>query len=117
MPFNGMTVALDMQTDRLLASPDTRRLVREQMSEVVGAARALGVERIDESFADKMMRNTLAMPPYSPSMKLDYDNRRPMEIYYLYTRPVEEARRAGFDMPRLAELEAKLRQISELYLL
>lgn len=117
MPFNGMSVALGMQTDRLLASPATMRLVREQMSEVVGAARALGVERIDESFADKMMRNTLAMPPYSPSMKLDHDNRRPMEIYYLYTRPIEEARRAGFDMPRLAELEAKLRQISELYLL
>ena len=56
-----------------------------------------------------MIADTLAMTPYSPSMKLDYDNGRPMEIYYLYTRPIEEARKAGFSMPRLAMLEAELR--------
>lgn len=48
-------------------------------------------------------------------MKLDYDNRRPMEIYYLYTRPIAEARRAGFDMPRLSMLEAELKFIQERY--
>lgn len=113
MPFNGMTVALNTQTDRLLACPATMRLVREQMSEVVGAACALGVSGISEAFADKMIRNTLSMPPYSPSMKLDYDNGRPMETYYLYTRPIEEARRAGFLMPRLEMLEAELRFLEE----
>lgn len=111
MPFNGMTVALRTQTDRLLACLATMRLVREQMMEVIGAAQALGVKNIGEPFADKMIRNTLAMTPYSPSMKLDYDNHRPMEIYYLYTRPIEEARRAGFAMPRLEMLEAELRYL------
>lgn len=109
MPFNGMTVALGTMTDRLLACPDTLRLIRGQMMEVVGAARALGVGGVDEAFAEKMIRNTQAMTPYSPSMKLDYDNRRPMEIYYLYTRPIAEARAAGFAMPRLEMLEAELR--------
>lgn len=109
MPFNGMTVVLGTQTDRLLSCPATARLVREQMLEVTGAARALGVKGVDEAFADKMICNTQVMTPYSPSMKLDYDNGRPMEIYYLYTRPIEEARRAGFDMPRLAMLEAELK--------
>lgn len=113
MPFNGMTVALNTQTDRLLACPETMQLVRAQMMEVIGAAQALGVRGLDETFADKMIRNTLAMPPYSPSMKLDYDYHRPMEIYYLYTRPIEEARRAGFAMPRLEMLEAELRFIEE----
>ncbi len=32
-----------------------------------------------------------------------------MEIYYLYSRPIEEARKAGFDMPKLAMLEALLK--------
>ena len=109
MPFNGMTVALDTRTDLLLKNPATRHLIREQMMEVVGAAQALGVRGLDEKFVDKMIADTLAMTPYSPSMKLDYDNGRPMEIYYLYTRPIEEARKAGFDMPRLAMLEAELR--------
>ena len=109
MPFNGMTVALDTQTDRLLSCPSTLRLVKEQMMEVIGAANALGVEGLDESFADKMIRNTQVMVPYSPSMKLDYDFHRPMEIEFLYTRPIAEAHAAGFAMPRLEMLEALLR--------
>ena len=109
MPFNGMTVALDTQTDRLLSNPATLKLIREQMMEVIGAANALGVEGLDESFADKMIRNTQVMVPYSPSMKLDFDFHRPMEIEFLYTRPIAEARQAGFAMPRLEMLEALLR--------
>lgn len=109
MPFNGLTVALATQTNRLLSDPATLALVQAIMMEVVGAARALGVNGVDESFVDKMLRNTLAMPAYSPSMKLDYDNRRPMEIHYLYTRPIEEAARAGFAMPRAQMLEAELK--------
>jgi 2-dehydropantoate 2-reductase len=80
MPFNGMTVALHTQTDHLLKHPATRRLIREQMLEVIGAARHLGVQNIDESFADKMISTTDEMVPYSPSMRLDYDFHRAMEI-------------------------------------
>lgn len=109
MPFNGMTVALGAQTDELLGNPSTRRLIHDQMLEVIGAARHLGVSGIDESFADTMIANTLAMTPYSPSMKLDYDFGRPMEIDYLYSKPIRIAREAGFEMPRLAMLEASLR--------
>ena len=113
MPFNGMTVALGTQTDMLLRNPSTRRLIREQMLEVVGAARHLGVAHIDESFADEMITTTDAMTPYSPSMKLDFDNRRPMEIDYLYTRPLRIAREAGFVMPCLEMLEAELRFLEQ----
>ena len=87
MPFNGMTVALHTQTDLLLKNKATRQLIREQMMEVVNAARYLGVKNLDESFVEKMIATTDAMTPYSPSMRLDYDFHRPMEIYYIYTRP------------------------------
>ena len=113
MPFNGMTVALNTSTDRLLKNPSTRQLIREQMLEVIGAAQHLGVNNIDSSFADKMLTTTDAMVPYSPSMKLDYDFHRPMEIDYLYTRPIAEARKAGYPMPKLEMLEAELRFLSE----
>jgi 2-dehydropantoate 2-reductase len=109
MPFNGMTVALNTRTDLLLKNPATRQLIREQMMEVIGAAQHLGVKNLDEAFADKMIDMTDHMTPYSPSMKLDYDFHRPMEINYLYTRPIAIAREAGFDMPRLSMLEAELR--------
>ena len=113
MPFNGMTVALDTQTDLLLKHPATLQLIREQMLEVIEAAQACGVKNIDKSFADKMIDNTLHMTPYSPSMKLDFDYHRPMEIDYLYTRPIEEARKAGFRMAKLEMLEAELRFLQE----
>lgn len=114
MPFNGMTVALNTSTDRLLKNPATRQLIYDQMMEVIGAANALGVESLTADFADKMMQMTDEMVPYSPSMKLDYDFHRPMEIEYLYTRPIAEAKKAGFDMPKLAMLEAELKFIEEL---
>lgn len=109
MPFNGMTVALHTQTDKLLKNPSTRQLIREQMMEVVGAAQHLGVKNLDETFVEKMITMTDEMTPYSPSMRLDYDFHRPMEIYYLYTRPLEIAREAGFPMRKLEMLEAELR--------
>ena len=109
MPFNGMTVALHTQTDQLLKNKSTRQLIREQMMEVVSAAQHLGVKNLDEAFVEKMIETTDAMTPYSPSMRLDYDFHRPMEIYYLYTRPLEIAREAGCPMPKLEMLEAELR--------
>ena len=109
MPFNGMTVALKTQTNLLLQNPATRQLIYEQMMEVIGAAQHLGVKNLDESFAQKMLEMTDAMTPYSPSMRLDYDFHRPMEIHYLYTRPIQIAREAGYAMPKLEMLEAELK--------
>ena len=109
MPFNGMTVALHTQTDQLLKNKSTRQLIREQMMEVVNAAQHMGVKNLDAAFVDKMIETTDAMTPYSPSMRLDYNFHRPMEIYYLYTRPLQIAREAGCPMPKLEMLEAELR--------
>ena len=36
-----------------------------------------------------------------------------MEIYYLYTRPIEIAREAGFRMPKLEMQEAELQFLEE----
>jgi 2-dehydropantoate 2-reductase len=38
-----------------------------------------------------------------------------MEISYLYTRPIAEAKKVGFDMPKLAMLEAELIFLESLY--
>lgn len=111
MPFNGMTVALHSSTDQLLAHPSTRTLIYQQMLEVVAAAQALGVRNIGPDFADKMIATTLKMKPYKPSMRVDYDRHRKMEIDYLYSRGIEMARQAGCAMPRIEMLEQELRFI------
>ena len=113
MPFNGMTVALDTMTNKLLENPSTRQLIRDQMMEVVGAAKALGVNGVDEAFVEKMIQMTDAMTPYKPSMKLDFDNHRPMEIDYLYSKAIQQAANAGYHMHKLEMLEQELRFLEE----
>lgn len=111
MPFNGMTVAMNTTTDRLLANPEMREVIKGMMLEVIEASRACGVTTIPDDFADKMIDMTVKMVPYSPSMKLDYDYHRKMEIDYLYTRPLQIAREHGYRMIRLEMLEAQLRML------
>lgn len=108
MTFNGMSVVLDAKTDQLMGNPNIVRLLRSQMQEIIHAAQALGVADIDDDYAEAMLSMTRRMIPYSPSMKLDYEFHRPMEIKYLYTRPIEEARRVGAAMPMMEMLEAEL---------
>lgn len=115
MPFNGMTVAMNTTTDRLLACPEMKEVIREMMLEVIGAARACGVTGIKDDIADKMIDMTLGMTPYSPSMKFDYDRHQRMEIEYLYTRPLQIAREHGYRMVRLEMLEAQLRMKDGLF--
>ena len=107
IPFNGMTVVLDATTDQMMKLTATKELALEMMLEVIGGANHCGV-KLDEGYARKMIDMTVAMTPYAPSMKLDYDFRRPMEIGAIYSRPVREAAKAGFDMKKVAMLEKQL---------
>jgi len=111
IPFNGMTVVLNTTTDKLMSCPQTHELSYQLMLEVVAGANACGVG-LTVDFAQKMMAMTEKMTPYSPSMKLDFDSRRPLEIEYIYSRPVLEASRCGYDMARVSMLEKQLRFLS-----
>lgn len=115
MPFNGLSVALHTDTDALVRNAATRRLLRAMTQEVIEAAHAVGVKGLTDRDADAMIEMTTKMRPYKPSMRLDWDYHRPMEVYYLYTRPIEEARRAGQDMPLYRMLEAELKFMEEEY--
>lgn len=115
MPFNGLSVALHTDTDALVRNAATRRLLRAMTQEVIDAAHAVGVKGLTDRDADAMIEMTTKMRPYKPSMRLDWDYHRPMEVYYLYTRPIEEARRAGQDMPLHRMLEAELKFMEEEY--
>jgi len=110
IPFNGMTVVLNTTTDRLMSNDQTRELSKELMLEVIHGANACGVP-LKESLAQQMIEMTIKMKPYAPSMKLDYDHRRAMEIEYIYSKPLETARRAGFEMHKVAMLEKQLQFI------
>jgi 2-dehydropantoate 2-reductase len=109
MPFNGLSVVLDAATDQLIRDPDTRALAVGIMTEVVAAARATTGRPLEDGVVEAMVAHTEAMVPYAPSMKLDYDAGRPMEIDAIYGAPRRAAEAAGCPMPLSSALEAQLR--------
>lgn len=112
IPFNGMCVVLNTETDQLLNHPETRELSREMMKEVVEAAQMCGYN-LDSSLPDKMINMTLKMKPYAPSMKLDFDNKRPLEIEAIYSAPVKLAQQAGYNMQKTKMLQQQLSFINQ----
>jgi len=114
IPYNGLCVVLNTTTEQLMKHPKTYELIRDLMFEVIGAANACGVQ-IAEGFVQAMLDSTSVMKPYAPSMKLDFDFKRPLEIGAIYSAPIAEARSKGFDMPKVAMLEQQLQFIQDSY--
>jgi 2-dehydropantoate 2-reductase len=107
MAFNGVTVVLSATTDQLMADPSALELVRGIMKEVVAGARACG-QSLQDNFIDQMIAATQEMVAYSPSMKLDFEAGRPLEIDEIYNRPIDAARLAGVAMPRAETIACQL---------
>jgi len=115
IPFNGLCVALNTTTDQLMQNTYTRALVYDLMCETIAAANACGCN-IKPDFADKMMHNTDQMKPYLPSMRLDFDNHRQMEIQAIYAEPINTSFQVGFDMKKTKMLMQQLQFIQASYM-
>jgi 2-dehydropantoate 2-reductase len=107
IPYNGLTVLLDCTTQLLAKEQSAKALVIEMMQEIVDAAAACGIT-IEPEFMDEMLEYTDKMPPYDPSMKLDWDNNRPLEIKAIYTNVIEYAAERGYEMVRARMLKLLL---------
>lgn len=112
IPYNGLTVVLNATTEQIMRNSFSRQLVKELMEEVRAAALANGAT-IEESFILDMLNMTDEMRPYSPSMKLDWDNHRPLEIRSIYLNPIEEAKKIGCPMKKVEALSQILLSLSK----
>lgn len=90
LPMSGLSVLLDTDTRALMADPDSRALAEAIMREVVAGARARG-RSIREGFVQKMIDMTVAMTPYHASMKIDFDQKKPIEVEGIYGNPLRAA--------------------------
>lgn len=107
VPFNGLSVVLDAGTDEMVADPRLRVLVRSIMDEVAAVSRAHG-HAVADGFVDRMIADTEAMTPYAPSMKLDHDALRPLELAAIYDAPLAVAASFGVATPRWSTLADQL---------
>jgi len=107
IPYNGLSVVLDATTKELMTHPQSRRLVEAIMREIVADARLCGVAVTDDIIA-RMLSNTEKMTPYRTSMKIDYDDHRPLEVEAIFGNPLRAVQRAGAASPLLEQLYAAL---------
>ncbi|HEY9696583.1 MAG TPA: putative 2-dehydropantoate 2-reductase [Trichocoleus sp.] len=120
IPFNGLSVVLDATTDQMMADEQTRLLSTLLMQEVrAGATACTQASSASESpstdrtipadFIQTMLDYTAQMKPYRTSMKLDYDDRRPLEVEAIFGNPLRMAQQAGAELPRVQMLYQQLK--------
>lgn len=112
IPYNGLSVVLNATTDELMANTDTRPLVEQLMWEVATGAKSCD-RIISDRFIELMLDYTLKMKPYRTSMKIDYDEKRPMEVETMFRNPLSLARKNGIDLPQITMLYHQLKFIDE----
>jgi 2-dehydropantoate 2-reductase len=108
VPYNGLSVVLDANTAELMGDPDSLALVEGLMREVLAGAASCG-RTIPAEFVGEMLEMTRVMKPYRASMKVDYDEGRPMEIEAIHGEPLRRAAANGVDLPLLKSLYHQLR--------
>jgi len=108
IPYNGLSVILDARTDELMANPDTLVLVEEIMREVIVGAKSCD-RIISDDFIPHMLEYTHKMKPYRTSMKIDYDESRPLEVEAIFGNPIRVAQQAGIKLPQIEVLYRMLK--------
>lgn len=103
IPYNGLSVLLGASTTPLMADASSRELIQALMKEVVQGARTCGHD-LPAGYAEHLFAVTEKMPDYWPSMYLDYQEKRPLELDAIYARPLAAVLKAGHDMPKIRAL-------------
>ena len=118
IPFNGLSVVLNATTTAMMANPHARQLAADLMKEVVIAANGCaqkitptGDRGLDPAIIDTMLTHTAKMEPYHTSMKIDFDEGRPLEVEAIFGNPLKAARWADIETPRIAMLHHQLRAL------
>ena len=101
IPFNGLCALTGKTVTDLLDHPPTHQLAIEIMQEVIAATNAQPIkEPVDgPAFITKMIAATETMEQYRPSMMIDRQEGRPLELQAIYTNPLQQAAEAGIKMP------------------
>ncbi|KAI8962664.1 2-dehydropantoate 2-reductase [Daldinia sp. FL1419] len=98
-----------------LTDPELREHVRGIMGEIWNAAPKILGKPFPDNLArpDKIISSTERNAGARPSMLLDWEAGRPMELEVILGNPIRIARKAGVDMPKLQTLYALLRSMQK----
>ncbi|MFN6162396.1 MAG: putative 2-dehydropantoate 2-reductase [Planctomycetota bacterium] len=111
IPFNGLSVILNASTDVIMGDADSRNLAR-RISEEVRQTACLCGSAIEPEFVDWVIDHTDEMVPYDSSMRLDFNNGRPIEVEAIYGNAMRHAARHGVQTPLLTPLFQQLKVLA-----
>ena len=110
IPFNGLSVVLDASTKELVEHEQSLALSQSIVQEVHTTAASCGIQ-IPVEMVKKTIDNTRTMVPYDSSMRLDFLNKRPMEVESIFGNPIRAAFAQGVRMPLVNMLYQQLKFI------
>ncbi len=115
VPYNGLSVVLNATTDEMMTDDRVRSLITLLMKEVITVANAWGEHTspgthrsLPSGWVDIMLKQTEAMTPYRTSMKIDYDEGRPLELKAILGNPIDVANALNVSVPAMQMLYRQL---------
>ncbi|AJE03054.1 2-dehydropantoate 2-reductase [Geobacter pickeringii] len=109
IPFNGICALTGRTVADVLSSESGSRLARNLMAEVIAAANAQGLsEPLAADFAARMITFSAGLGPYRPSMMIDREEGRPLELEAIFAIPLERGAMKGVPMPCVETLAGLL---------
>lgn len=104
IPFSGLSVYYGgVTTNRILNDPVRLKFARDIMEDVVKAAAVDGV-MLAPDLIEKNIEATRPMGAYRPSMMVDYEKGRPLEIDAIFAEPLRRGTSTGQDLSALEKL-------------
>ena len=96
----------------LLESQETQQLIRDVMKEVTNAAKLIpGVGDFPSHLdtIEEYITRTRGIGEYKPSMLIDFEHGRPLELQVILGNMIRKAKDVGFDMPLCSTIYALLK--------
>lgn len=112
VPYNPVCVLTHSDTAMIMADPECESLVRKIMEEVCTLAAAAGWDQ-PPTLIDEMLEFTRKFRPYKPSMMVDYENGRPMEIEAIIGNVVRIAHRLNIAIPHIFSVYAMIKRLQD----
>jgi 2-dehydropantoate 2-reductase len=104
IPYSGGALYYGgVPVDRIAGVPEREEFVKALMAEILIAAESDGA-RIDERLPGQNLQATRKMGAYKPSILVDFEKGRPMEVDCIFKEPLRRGLRAGHEMSQLREL-------------
>lgn len=108
IPYNSLSVILNATTKEMMNHPDIYALIKNIMKEVQLIAKSCNRVLPDEVISHNL-DYTQKMTPYKTSMKLDFENHRPLEVEAIVGNSLKIAQEKGVNTPYITMLYQQLK--------